>query len=144
MGKWCSFLIESSSKLLVTRTGIKAWTSLISGRIRILTLELLALWMTKILHFQTWISLKPVGQSWSNFMCSIIGKMISTFSWLFFIQPFWKDKIWPWHIGLRWAIVALWATCFRCEIQYLACKNIPEQNIMGVKYHTWKPFGVTF
>ena len=28
-------------------------------------------WMTKILHFQTWISLRPVGQSWSNFMCSI-------------------------------------------------------------------------
>ena len=24
-------------------------------------------------HFQTWISLKPVGQSWSNIMCSIIG-----------------------------------------------------------------------
>ena len=24
-------------------------------------------------HFQTWISLKPVGLSWSNFMCSIIG-----------------------------------------------------------------------
>ena len=22
-------------------------------------------------HFQTWISLKPVGQSWLNFMCSI-------------------------------------------------------------------------
>ena len=38
-----SFLIESSSKLLVTRTGIKARTSLISGRIRLLTLELLAL-----------------------------------------------------------------------------------------------------
>ena len=38
-----SFLIESSSKLLVTRTGIKARTSLISGRIRILTLDLLAL-----------------------------------------------------------------------------------------------------
>ena len=29
-------------------------------------------WVTKILHFWTWISLKPVGQSWSNFMCSII------------------------------------------------------------------------
>ena len=27
----------------------------------------------KILHFRTWISLKPVGQSWSNFMCSITG-----------------------------------------------------------------------
>ena len=38
-----SFLIESSSKLLVTRTGIKTRTSLISGRIRLLTLELLAL-----------------------------------------------------------------------------------------------------
>ena len=31
------------------------------------------LWMTKILHFQTWISLRPVGQSWSNVMCSITG-----------------------------------------------------------------------
>ena len=38
-----SFLIKSSSKLLVTRTGIKARTSLISGRIRLLPLELLAL-----------------------------------------------------------------------------------------------------
>ena len=25
--------------------------------------------MTKILHFRTWISLRPVGQSWSNFLC---------------------------------------------------------------------------
>ena len=38
-----SFLIESSSKLLVTRRGIKALSSLISGWIRLLTLELLAL-----------------------------------------------------------------------------------------------------
>ena len=30
-------------------------------------------WVTKISHFWTWISLKPVGQSWSNFMCSTIG-----------------------------------------------------------------------
>ena len=30
-------------------------------------------WMTKILHFRTWISLRPVCQSWSNFMCSITG-----------------------------------------------------------------------
>ena len=27
----------------------------------------------KISYFWTWISLKPVGQSWSNFMCSVIG-----------------------------------------------------------------------
>ena len=30
-------------------------------------------WVTKISHFWTWISLKPVGQSLSNFMCSTIG-----------------------------------------------------------------------
>ena len=30
-------------------------------------------WVTNILHIWTWISLKPVGLSWSNFMCSIIG-----------------------------------------------------------------------
>ena len=38
-----SFSIESSSKLLATRTGIKARMSLILGQIRLLTLELLAL-----------------------------------------------------------------------------------------------------
>ena len=47
-----SFLIESSSKLLVTRTGIKARTSLISGRIRPLTLELLALEWQKFYTFE--------------------------------------------------------------------------------------------
>ena len=61
MGKWClhatSFifdriLIELSSKLLVTRTGIKARTSLISGRIRLLTLELLALEWRKFYTFE--------------------------------------------------------------------------------------------
>ena len=30
-------------------------------------------WMMNILHFRTWISLRPAGQSWSNFMCSITG-----------------------------------------------------------------------
>ena len=68
-----SFLIKPSSKLLVTRRGIKARTSLISDRIRLPSLELLALEWRKFLHFRTWISLRPVGQSWSNFMCSITG-----------------------------------------------------------------------
>ena len=48
----CSFLLESSSKLLVTRTGIKARTSLISGRMRLLTLELLALEWRKFYTFE--------------------------------------------------------------------------------------------
>ena len=30
-------------------------------------------WVMKIPHFWTLISLKPVGQSWSNFTCSITG-----------------------------------------------------------------------
>ena len=47
-----SFLIKSSSKLLVTRTGIKARTSLIWGRIRLLTLELLALEWQKFYTFE--------------------------------------------------------------------------------------------
>ena len=47
-----SFFIKSSSKLLVTRTGIKAWTSLISGSIRLLTLELLALEWGKFYTFE--------------------------------------------------------------------------------------------
>ena len=47
-----SFLIDSSSKLLVTRTSIKACTSLFSGRIRLLTLELLALEWRKFYTFE--------------------------------------------------------------------------------------------
>ena len=60
-----SFLIESSSKLLVTRTGIKAWTSLISGQIRLLTLELLVLEWRKFYTFKLeylWSQLATVDQ----------------------------------------------------------------------------------
>ena len=57
MGKCCldlawSLLIKSSSKLLVTRTGIKARSSLILGRIRPLILELLALEWRKFYTFE--------------------------------------------------------------------------------------------
>ena len=60
-----SFLIKSSSKLLVTRTGIKAWTSLISGQIRLLTLELLALEWQKFYTFELeylWSQLATLDQ----------------------------------------------------------------------------------
>ena len=67
-----SFLFESSSNLLVTRAGIKAWSGLILGRFRPFILELLALEWRKFHTFE-FEYLKPVGQSWSNFMCSIIG-----------------------------------------------------------------------
>ena len=48
----CSFLIESSSKLLITRTGIKAGSSSILGRIRYIILELLALEWRKFHTFE--------------------------------------------------------------------------------------------
>ena len=67
-----SFFIESSSKLLVTRTGLKARSSSILGRIGRLILELLALEWRKFHTFELEFP-KPVCQSWSNFMCSIIG-----------------------------------------------------------------------
>ena len=47
-----SFQIKSSSKLLVTRTGIKTQTSLILGQIRLLTLELLAPEWRKFYNFE--------------------------------------------------------------------------------------------
>ena len=47
-----SFFIKSSSKLLVTRTGIKAQSSLNLGRIRPLILELLALEWRKFHTFE--------------------------------------------------------------------------------------------
>ena len=34
-----------------------------------------------------------------------------TFEWIALIA---EVHIWPWHIGLRWAIVALWTTCIEC------------------------------
>ena len=60
-----SFLIESSSKLLVTRTDIKAWLNSILGQIRLLILELLALEWRKFHTFELeylWIQLASLDQ----------------------------------------------------------------------------------
>ena len=130
MGKWClhasSFIfIESSSKLLVIRTGIKARSSSILGRT---ILELLALEWQKFHTFELsqlanldqilrvaslgWGELhKVLGQIGSKLWCPWQQNAPLTYNGCFFIRPFWKDHIWHWHIGLRCAIVALWATC---------------------------------
>ena len=42
------------------------------------------------------------------------------------LYVFWSE-IWPWHIGLRWVIVALWATCF-----------LIWQNCTEVGFRPWK------
>ena len=136
MGKWClhasSFIVDRTViKVAGNQDRHKSSVKFDFGLNQTTQFGLSCPWMTKISHFWTWISLKPVGQSWSNFMCSIIwvgerlhmvlglvsmatesphwlimGKMMSAFSWLFLIRSFWKDHIWPWHIGLRWAIFA--------------------------------------
>ena len=96
-----SFLIQSSSKLLVTRTGIKAWSSSTFGRIRPLILELLVLEWRKFHTFELeylWSQLANLDQ----ILCvASLGWGKGCIRW----------PHWPWHIGLRWAIVALWATC---------------------------------
>ena len=61
-----SFLIESSSKLLVTNQDRHNSSNEFDFGVT-------CPWMTKILHCRTWISLRPVSQSLSNFMCSITG-----------------------------------------------------------------------
>ena len=97
-----SFLIESSSKLLVTSTGIKAWSRSILGRIRPLILQLLALEWRKFHTFELeylWSQLANLDQ----ILC------VASLGWGKGCIR-WPD--WPWHIGLRWAIIALWATCF--------------------------------
>ena len=59
-------------------------------------------WVTKLSLFWTWISLKPVGQSWANFMCiigvgerlhKVLGQIGSKFSF-----P-WQQKA---PIDLQW------------------------------------------
>ena len=67
-----SFFIESSSKLLVTRTGIKARSSSILGWIRPLILELLAIEWRKFHTFELeylWSQLANLDQI---FVCSTI------------------------------------------------------------------------
>ena len=74
-----SFLIGSSSNLLVSRTGLKSRTSSISSQVGLFASELHALERQLFPHrliienMLTWISLRPVGQSWSNFIWRIIG-----------------------------------------------------------------------
>ena len=79
-----SFLIESSSKLLVTRTGIKARSSSILGRIGPLILELLAL---------EWRKFYPFELDYMLCLWTIYFRVICL--------DCWKDHIWPWHIGLK-------------------------------------------
>ena len=98
----CSFLIESSSKLLVTRTWIKAWSSSTLGQIRPLILELLALEWRKFHTFELeylWSQLANLDQ----ILC------VASLEWRKGCIRFWArlDQNWfPWQqkapIDLQW------------------------------------------
>ena len=64
-------------------------------------------------RFDFWhIQTADIGgtKPWKN-NCSLIWKL---FKFLMTLLDGLFEMRGCWHIGLRWAIVALWATCFRC------------------------------
>ena len=74
MEKWClhasSFIFD---RIISNQDRHKSLVEFNFGLNRTTHFRVTCPWVTKISHFWTWISLKPDGQSWSNFMCSIIG-----------------------------------------------------------------------
>ena len=78
MGKWClhasSFIFDRFIiKVVGNQDRLKSSDEFDSGMDQTTHFGVTCPWMTNILHFRTWISLRPVGQSWSYFMCSITG-----------------------------------------------------------------------
>ena len=78
MGKWClhasSFIFD---RIIIKVAGHQDWhkssVKFDLGPNQTTHFGVTCPWVTKIAHILTWISLKPVGQSWSNFMCNITG-----------------------------------------------------------------------
>ena len=156
-----SFWIESSSKLLVTRTDIKGRSSSILGRIRPLILELLALEWRKFHTFELeylWsqlISLDEIlcvaslgwgkGCKWflgildqnSGFHCNRKSPLTYTGGkWCLHIFLVVFDLI-LFQLGFRWAIVALWAICcywwlFDCDTNTRIRKFISIKHLYNV------------
>ena len=109
--------------LQITRTGINCRTSSNFGQIGPLTTDLAALRSRKFpidwcLHASSFIFdrivIKVAGNQDRHKSSDEFdfGLLVS----LAHLYVFWNE-IWSWHIELRWAIVALWATCFdfRCS-----------------------------
>ena len=128
-------LIWSSLNLQVTKTCIKSWTSSNFGQIRTLIAELVKnIWkifqrviMGKWgLHASLFLGNKDMFKNYKRFdfwhvqtadiggtkpwknNCSFIWKL---FKFLMTLLAGLFEMKGCWHIGLRWAIVALWATC---------------------------------
>ena len=77
MGKWClhasSFICDQVIiKVAGNQDRHKSLVEFDFGLNQTTHFGVTCPWVTKISHFWTWTSLKPIGQFWSNFMCSII------------------------------------------------------------------------
>ena len=81
-------------------------------------------WVTEISNFRTWISLKSVGQSWSNFMCSINGvwgrlhkvlgaDWIKTMVSMATVNPHWLIMGKMMSPSFQWGKQCLWTIYFR-------------------------------
>ena len=148
-----SFLIDSSLKLQVTRTDIKAWSNLILGQIRPIILEFLALEWWKFHTFEleyheaSWPILIKF-YVWGKGCIRFWGRLDQNSGFHgnrkppltyngendFYFRPLvsmahlyvflkWDLTLAHW---LRWAIVALWATCSfqfsnikKCHLSFL-------------------------
>ena len=78
MGKWClhasSFIFDwIITKVAVNQDRHKGSDEFDFGPDQTTHFGVTCPWMAKILHFLTWISLRPVGQSWSNLCVASLG-----------------------------------------------------------------------
>ena len=112
----CWYWSDLFQNLLVTRTCIILWMSSNFGQIGPPTTELAALEHLR----NTPIDLIMGKMVFPLFLCCFWSDPFDTCMYheqalkLGWVWIFWNE-IWPWHIGLRWAIVALWATCYFIE-----------------------------
>ena len=117
------FLIRSFLYLQVTRTCIKSQTSSNFGQIGPLATELAALEFWNISHrliMGKWC-LHTSSLIFDQIIIKVAGnqdrhKSLDEFDFgplvsMAHLYVF-RNEIWAWHIGLRWAIVALLVTCF--------------------------------
>ena len=116
----CSFLFESSSKLLVTRTGIKAWSSSNLVQIRQLILELLALEWWKFHTFELeylWSEVANLDQ----ILC------VASLGWG-------KGciRFWGWLTLARWTQVS-----DRCPLGYLFLFCHEAAHLFSMKIFVW-------
>ena len=139
----CSLLIRSLSNLQVTRTGIRSQTSSNSGLIRPITLELFALdcWKKAIddivqdspfIFYRIFMTL---ADNLSRHKISHLFKIWPEWTIYFGVNCLdcWKNIFDPLGmLGPKWAIVALWATCYYISTGMLRSFSHRDVSLMSI------------